>query len=395
MIKRKIATFLLCASLLGTNLSFSSTAFASSVNSNVTYTQNDTLTKADEANIKESINEVLSFKYEILKTGKSKNYSDIIKNPKLLELINAKSKLDVEWFKKFDGKTDEYISNVNIINSSKTAFKTYVINVNYNVEFKIKGTDVTSKSGEKYRFEVKGENGKWYITKMLNLNETNESKNNQLKQEVFLDTDNNFSDYEDKINLELKNINDNYENMDENYNNFIQSTPNNNNSENRLAGRSYANFNYNAKAAVSYAQKYGKDPNPNYVYSRDSRGKGVDCTNFVSQCVLAGGIPASSYWYAYSNSWVRVIDFWSYMTSNGYGSTVEGVRGDGTQGARAGDVVQFANNLYWSHSVILSGTILGGQWVYCGHSDERLDYPLYIAYDEGGYKRLRTLKFWH
>lgn len=183
MIKRKIATFLLCASLLGTNLSFSSTAFASSVNSNVTYTQNDTLTKADEANIKESINEVLTLGCDVLKTGKSKDYSNVIKDTKLLELVNKKSKLDVEWFKKFNGKINNYNSNVNIINLTKTTDNTYVANVLYDEEFKLDGSDKTSKSkGEKYRFEVKYEKNKWYVTKMLDLNQDNNISINKISQ---------------------------------------------------------------------------------------------------------------------------------------------------------------------------------------------------------------------
>jgi hypothetical protein len=41
---------------------------------------------------------------------------------------------------------------------------------------------------------------------------------------------------------------------------------------------------YNRKAAISYAKKHAHNPNPQYPYY-----DGWDCTNFVSQCIYAGG----------------------------------------------------------------------------------------------------------
>lgn len=41
---------------------------------------------------------------------------------------------------------------------------------------------------------------------------------------------------------------------------------------------------YNREAVVRYAKKYGITPNPAYPYY-----EGDDCTNFVSQCLQAGG----------------------------------------------------------------------------------------------------------
>lgn len=41
---------------------------------------------------------------------------------------------------------------------------------------------------------------------------------------------------------------------------------------------------YNRTEAVRYAKKYGMVPNPKYPYYH-----GDDCTNFVSQCLQAGG----------------------------------------------------------------------------------------------------------
>ncbi|QRG68549.1 amidase domain-containing protein [Brevibacillus choshinensis] len=42
---------------------------------------------------------------------------------------------------------------------------------------------------------------------------------------------------------------------------------------------------YNAENAVAYAERYWNSPNPAYPHFND------DCTNFISQCLYAGGIP--------------------------------------------------------------------------------------------------------
>ncbi|HHT26692.1 MAG TPA: amidase domain-containing protein [Firmicutes bacterium] len=45
---------------------------------------------------------------------------------------------------------------------------------------------------------------------------------------------------------------------------------------------------YNRSAAVSYALRHVFNPNPEFA-NMDTLGGGGDCTNFVSQCLLAGG----------------------------------------------------------------------------------------------------------
>lgn len=46
---------------------------------------------------------------------------------------------------------------------------------------------------------------------------------------------------------------------------------------------------YNRVSAVNYAIKYAVNPNKNYKYFELVNGNGGDCTNFVSQCLKAGG----------------------------------------------------------------------------------------------------------
>ncbi|RTE05839.1 amidase domain-containing protein [Paenibacillus whitsoniae] len=67
---------------------------------------------------------------------------------------------------------------------------------------------------------------------------------------------------------------------------------------------------YNRPRAVQYAETWWQTPNPRYEYFE------VDCTNFVSQCLFAGGAPMdytgkrdSGWWYAGKNGGQEQ---WSY-----------------------------------------------------------------------------------
>lgn len=48
---------------------------------------------------------------------------------------------------------------------------------------------------------------------------------------------------------------------------------------------------YDRESATNYAIKYALEPNSKYKYFEYVNGNGGDCTNFVSQCLKAGGAP--------------------------------------------------------------------------------------------------------
>ena len=52
-----------------------------------------------------------------------------------------------------------------------------------------------------------------------------------------------------------------------------------------------ANSGYDRNAAATYALTYARNYNTDHKYFTDDNGDGVDCTNFVSQCLLAGDMP--------------------------------------------------------------------------------------------------------
>lgn len=74
---------------------------------------------------------------------------------------------------------------------------------------------------------------------------------------------------------------------------------------------------YSRINAVKYAKTYALSPNPNFRYfPLINNNFSGDCTNFISQCLLAGGAPmifnsANPWWYKRANTANRKDDTWS------------------------------------------------------------------------------------
>lgn len=150
---------------------------------------------------------------------------------------------------------------------------------------------------------------------------------------------------------------------------------------------------YNASSAVAYARKWANSWNASYgMFSGD-------CTNFVSQCLVAGGIPMvvrpnyssqpelsvdtnGSYWYNKnggkwaSASFIRIINFYPYWNTK--------VQTYSTQSKETmkslvspGDVVLMthANDGSLYHAIFISYKS-GNTVKFCGHTVSRLDYSV-------------------
>jgi hypothetical protein len=110
-------------------------------------------------------------------------------------------------------------------------------------------------------------------------------------------------------------------------------------------------------AQIEYARRWALSRNPAY-YDFDSLGG--DCTNFVSQCIYAGGAVMNYTrdlgWYYISPrdraaAWSGVEYFFRFMTTNkGVGPFGEQI--DLSQ-AQAGDVVQLGNDRGFYHSLFV------------------------------------------
>ena len=144
---------------------------------------------------------------------------------------------------------------------------------------------------------------------------------------------------------------------------------------------------YQNARAVEYARTWALSRNPLFT---DFTGRGGNCTNFVSQCVLAGSCVMNRTpdfgWYYISEAdrapaWSSVEYFYDFMT--GVPAFAEQNGGIGPfaievprRNAVPGDVIQYADEEGdWYHTVIISA-IENGEIYVCAQSNDALDRPL-------------------
>ncbi|MFV3011076.1 amidase domain-containing protein [Clostridium botulinum] len=382
---KRILSLIFSITLLSSSFIFANTTYVKASSNNTINTVNLTnynLTNEDLAKIKNNINKLLSSQYEIMKTGEFKSNSDIIKNSNLLQLMDKTNEFKSKWYKKVNLKISNYQSSLNIDNLKKISNNTYILKVTYNIDFTLTDATENSSSKENYKLEIQNIDGNWYITKMLNLDEDLDGSTKQdKKRSILIEFEDEFKDYENIVDDKMNSIN----NISKDINNYAQEYKSMiNRKGNEMHSKRYSG--YNSNLAVEYAKKWAKGRNPNYKDWGDN-----DCNNFVSQAVYAGGIPISSTWYDGSYAWIRVINFYNYMRSAGYT-----VGGDDSANSTLGDVIQFYDKSKdnWSHSVIITGSTDDG-WLYSGHSNDRLNYPLANVYPTSTYSKIRYIKFWH
>ena len=144
---------------------------------------------------------------------------------------------------------------------------------------------------------------------------------------------------------------------------------------------------YNRDAAVRYARRWALSRNPLFA---DFTGGGGNCTNFVSQCLLAGSsvmdfTPTFGWYYRSISdrapSWSGVEQLYDFLTGSGdfQGMEAEGPFASVATSRReveAGDVIQLANSTGdFYHTLIISG-FEGNDITVCAQSDDALDRPL-------------------
>ena len=164
-------------------------------------------------------------------------------------------------------------------------------------------------------------------------------------------------------------------------------------------------YKYDKDKAINYAHNHYL--NYNKKYNRHPK----DCTNFVSQCVHAGGkkmkyknykkilqykdmYKTTSYWYSHryekwrtnyyvykwkeTSAWVGVEDFCKYWRKHEAKITVTSSLNKMQNKAVRGDVVQFyVKSKGWYHSTIVTAGKKGAL-KYCAHSNSRRDYKYFL-----------------
>ncbi|PAV29800.1 hypothetical protein CIL05_10575 [Virgibacillus profundi] len=132
-------------------------------------------------------------------------------------------------------------------------------------------------------------------------------------------------------------------------------------------------FSYDRQAAVQYAERWWNSYNPDY------RKFDVDCTNYISQCLRAGGAPmhgapdrSRGWWYSGDNwsfSWAVAHSLRWYLS----GST-KGLQGKEVQSAEElipGDVIcyDFQGDGRWDHNTIVVAKDAYGMPLVNAHTD--------------------------
>ena len=137
---------------------------------------------------------------------------------------------------------------------------------------------------------------------------------------------------------------------------------------------------YLRERAVMYAQKYALQRNPLFY---TFEGIGGNCTNFVSQCILAGSCTmnyTSIYGWYYlsinrrSASWTGVEFFYNFMTAN------DGVGPFGREVdlslAEVGDAIQLQNAEGQFYHTLIISKIENGEIYICANSNDALNRAL-------------------
>ena len=150
-------------------------------------------------------------------------------------------------------------------------------------------------------------------------------------------------------------------------------------------------YQLNVSAEIEYARRWAFSHNPRY-YNFELLGG--DCTNFVSQCLFAGGavmnFTRDTGWYYRSlddraAAWTGVEFFCRFVLNNkGVGPFGELVPVDK---AAAGDVIQLGNGTGFYHSLLVIDVCEGVPYV-AAHTFPAFDRPL-TSY---AYEKLRCIR---
>ncbi|WP_407652061.1 amidase domain-containing protein [Aquibacillus koreensis] len=132
-------------------------------------------------------------------------------------------------------------------------------------------------------------------------------------------------------------------------------------------------FEYDRRAAVQYAERWWNDYNPEY------RKFDVDCTNYVSQCLHAGGAPmwgapnrGQGWWYQNENwsySWAVAHALRWYLSGANQG--LKGKEVENPSELMPGDVIcyDFEGDGKWDHNTIVVEKDNDGMPLVNAHTD--------------------------
>lgn len=341
--------------------------------------------KDDNIKVKSVIEQYFTNELKTMSTHKPVDSGAIISNESLKQYNVVKTDLVASWYKEIDETLKDYelYLDYNSIDFNDTSCEVNLI----------KGTDlifekssqITQQSrGEEHTLVLKKLNNKWTISQDMYLEEgeSDSSSNLLLKKEKY----NLLNEEEYNRNLaeevkELKHKKDNVKTEAEKLKNEKQKYISQRPSASIL---SYSG--YNGNAARDYAYTYYKNYNPSYT---DYSKQGGDCTNFVSQCLKAGGLPTDGTWFKDSNAWIRVIELRNWLVNKGYATEYSW-----QSNCKVGDVVQLQNSSkgIYTHSLLISYIDGYGQVYLAAHTNEAWNKAVYNYYPSSSWSAIRYLK---
>lgn len=219
-----------------------------------------------------------------------------------------------------------------------------------------------------------------------------ENLNNKIKVQFLIEKEENPILYDYISNIDLDNI---WQLPSINYNNiytkkltFIKSLYKPFNLVTDRFENSKRNSIFNIADACAYAQQFALNPNPNYKYF--DADIGGDCSNFASQIINAGGINTTNTWKPYTYPWIRVENLYSYLISNNIGYKISE-----NNTLSQGSLIQFYSPKTdrFSHTGFITYELTNGDYLYCCHSYNKLNYPLSAVFPII-YHKLRAVKFY-
>lgn len=139
-------------------------------------------------------------------------------------------------------------------------------------------------------------------------------------------------------------------------------------------------YGHTTKCTGYHPEKY----NPLYNKYSDN-----DCANYVSQCLVNGGLPTDSVWYKDSSIWKSCNALLAYLTDDPragkYAGTISSPYNYSfypageftTADIEVGDLIWTGSS--FGHVMIVTGECVGNYVVYCGHTNDRKDGKIAIS----------------
>lgn len=281
---------------------------------------------------------------------------------RLIQEIYSKKSFNIKWRENLNYSIKNIHSNY-IYNIVDQNFKFIKVKFNIIKSFILETSSNSIQSCyiNKYIVIMEHLNGNFKIHELINEEENPDLYNYVLAYDL--------NQIESLLPLSLTNLwIDKLTDIDVLYENFISHT-----SHSRFNNVKERNSKFDLSAACDYAQKFALTPNPQY---KVFEGIGGDCTNFISQIVHAGGVIPTDIWKPYTHSWIRVQEFYWYLTFQGIGFKLSD-----EYPLSKGDIIQFYTPKLgrFFHTGFITYE-LDNDYLYCCHSYNKLNYPLSAIY---------------